>query len=82
MFFFFRLIAKLEEKSPDQVDIFKTNMNKQMKDILGRFKELQFFTGESMDCDGMVAMLEYRDIDGAQHPVFMFFKHGLEEEKF
>lgn len=78
----FRLIAKLEEKAPDQVDVFKTNMNKAMKDILGRFKELQFFTGESMDCDGMVAMLEYRDIDGVSTPIMMFFKHGLEEEKF
>lgn len=77
-----KLIAKLEESAPDQVDVFKTNMNKQMKEILGRFKELQFFTGESMDCDGMVAMLEYRDTDSGQVPVFMFFKHGLEEEKF
>lgn len=78
----FRLIAELEKNKPDQVDIFKTNMNKAMKDILGRFKELQFFTGESMDCDGMVCMMEYRDIDGKQIPVLMFFKHGLEEEKF
>lgn len=76
-----KLIAKLEVSAPDQVDIFKTNMNKQMKEILGRFKELQFFTGESMDCDGMVAMCEYRDIDGDSVPVLMFFKHGLEEEK-
>lgn len=77
-----KLITKLEESNPDQVDVFKTNVNKQMKEILGRFKDLQFFTGESMDCDGMVAMCEYRDIDGTQQPVFMFFKHGLEEEKF
>lgn len=56
-------------------------MNKAMKDILGRFKELQFFTGESMDCDGMVALVEYREIDGNSVPVLMFFKHGLEEEK-
>lgn len=78
-----KLIAKLEENQPDQVDVFKKNMNTQMKEILGRFKELQFFTGESMDCDGMVAMLEYRELeDGKQVPVFMFFKHGLEEEKF
>ena len=76
-----KLIAKLEESAPDQVDVFKTNMNKQMKEILGRFKDLQFFTGESMDCDGMVAMCEYRDIDGVSTPVLMFFKHGLEEEK-
>ncbi|PSN57588.1 Translationally-controlled tumor protein [Blattella germanica] len=77
-----KLVQKLEEKNPDQVTVFKNNTNKVMKDILGRFKELQFFTGESMDIDGMVAMLEYRDIDGDSVPVLMFFKHGLEEEKF
>jgi hypothetical protein len=81
-FFFFRLVAKLEEKSPDQVDVFKTNMNKVMKDILGRFKELQFFTGESMEIEGMVGLMEYREINGDSVPVMMFFKHGLDEEKF
>lgn len=49
-----------------------------MKDILARFKDLQFFTGESMDCDGIIALLEYRE----EGPVLMAFKHGLEEEKF
>lgn len=76
-----KVVAKLEERSPDQVDSFKTNMNKVMKDVLGRFKDLQFFTGESMDCEGMVAMCEYRDIDGSSVPVLMFYKHGLDEEK-
>lgn len=75
-------MAKLEEKTPDQVDVFKTNINAVMKDILGRFKELQFFTGESMDADGMIAMMEYRDIDGVSTPILMCFKHGLDEEKF
>ena len=78
----FRLVAKLEEKCPEEVEVFKTNMNKVMKDILSRFKELQFFTGESMDVDGSIALMEYRDIDGQSVPVLMFFKHGLEEEKF
>uniref|UniRef100_A0A1B6F2F2 Translationally-controlled tumor protein homolog n=1 Tax=Cuerna arida TaxID=1464854 RepID=A0A1B6F2F2_9HEMI len=77
-----KLVEKLQEDHPDQVDVFKTNTNKVMKDILGRFKDLQFFTGESMDIDGMVALLEYRDIDGDSVPVLMFFKHGLLEEKF
>lgn len=76
-----KVLAKLEQNSPDQVDVFKTNMNKVMKEILGRFKDLQFYTGESMDCDGMVAMCEYRELDGVSTPVLMFFKHGLEEEK-
>jgi hypothetical protein len=77
-----KVVTKLEESSPAQVEIFKTNMNKVMKEILGRFKELQFFTGESMDCDGMIALLEYREIENNSVPVLMFFKHGLEEEKF
>ncbi|CAL1681988.1 unnamed protein product [Lasius platythorax] len=77
-----KLVARLEEKAPDQVDVFKTNMNKVMKDILSRFKELQFFTGSSMDIDGIVGLMEYREIDGDSVPVLMFFKHGLEEEKF
>jgi len=77
-----KIISKLSETKPEEVDTFKNNINKQMKDILSRFSELQFFTGESMECEGMVAMCEYRDVDGTQKPVFMFFKHGLEEEKF
>jgi len=77
-----KIVARLEKDATDQVDVFKTNCNTVMKDILGRFKDLQFFTGESMDCDGMIAMMEYRDIDGASTPVLMCFKHGLEEEKF
>ncbi|OXA60735.1 translationally-controlled tumor protein homolog [Folsomia candida] len=77
-----KVVEKLQTTAPDQVDVFKTNINKVMKDLLGRFKDLQFFTGESMDCDGMVAMMEYREIDGDSIPILMCFKHGLEEEKF
>jgi len=76
-----KLVEKLTESAPDQVAPFKENMNKVMKDILGRFKDLQFFTGESMDTEGMVSLMEYRDIDGASVPVMMFFRHGLLEEK-
>jgi len=77
-----KVVDKLGETAPDQVDVFKTNINVVMKDVLSRFKDLQFFTGESMDCDGMIAMMEYRDIDGQSIPILMCFKHGLEEEKF
>jgi len=76
-----KLVDRLQENAPDQVDVFKTNMNKVAKELLGRFKDLQFFTGESMDVDGMVAICEYREIDGESVPIFMFFKHGLDEEK-
>jgi len=77
-----KVVDKLETSAPDQVDVFKTNINKVMKDVLTRFKDLQFYTGESMDCEGMLALMEYREIDGESVPVLMCFKHGLEEEKF
>merc|ERR1712133_223321 len=32
-----------------------------MKDQVGKFKDLQFFTGESMNPDAMILMVEYRD---------------------
>ncbi|XP_017866195.1 PREDICTED: translationally-controlled tumor protein homolog [Drosophila arizonae] len=76
-----KVLEHLQQTAPAEVDVLKTNMNKAMKDILGRFRELQFFTGESMDIDGMVAMCEYRQVDGEIVPVLMFFKHGLQEEK-
>ncbi|XP_022181670.1 translationally-controlled tumor protein homolog [Myzus persicae] len=78
-----RLVDKMTENGSTEVDVFKTNINKVMKDLLTRFKELQFFTGENMDIEnGMVAMLEYRDIGDDNVPVLMLFKHGLDEEKF
>ncbi|KAH0568321.1 translationally-controlled tumor protein homolog [Cotesia glomerata] len=77
-----KIVEKLQETKPDEVEIFKTNINKVMKELLGRFKEFQFFTGESMDCDGAIGIMEYRDIDGVSTPVLMFIKQGLEEEKF
>merc|ERR1712191_2592 len=78
-----RLQTKLVEDDPKfDLDSFKTNMNKVMKELIGRFKDLQFFTGENTDIDGMVAMMEYRMINGESKPIMMFFKHGLLAEKF
>merc|ERR1711935_1096235 len=65
----------------DQVDTFKNNINKVMKPLLGKFSDLQFFTGESMVPDAMIMLLEYRDVDGEETPILMCFKHGIEEEK-
>ncbi|XP_035532813.1 translationally-controlled tumor protein homolog [Morone saxatilis] len=43
------------------------------------FKNLQFFLGESMNPDGMVGLLNYRE-DGVT-PYMLFFKDGLLAEK-
>merc|ERR1711935_279416 len=71
----------LEANKKNQVDTFKNNINKVMKPLLGKFSDLQFFTGESMVPDAMIMLLEYRDVDGEETPILMCFKHGIEEEK-
>merc|ERR1739844_542475 len=78
-----KVLKYLEENDrAAEIEEFKANINGVMKDLMGRFKDLQFFSGESMDPDAMICMCEYKDIDGkGEKPVLMFFKHGLEEEK-
>nr|ACH70379.1 translationally controlled tumor protein [Penaeus monodon] len=46
-----------------------TSIQKPLTDLLKKFKDLQFFTGESMDPDGMVVLMDYKDIDGEERPV-------------
>merc|ERR1711934_1326421 len=77
-----RVVAYLESNDKkDQVEGFKKNINGVMKGLLGKFSDLQFFTGENMDPKGMIILVEYKEVDGEERPVVMFFKHGLEEEK-
>ena len=41
-----KIVKYLEENDKkDEIDTFKTNINKYMKDLLGKFKDLQFYTG-------------------------------------
>merc|ERR1740122_137443 len=77
-----KVVKYLEENNrATEVDTFKKNINGVMKGLLGKFSDLQFYQGESMNPAAMVALIDYREIDGEERPVIMFFKHGLEEEK-
>merc|ERR1712020_50319 len=77
-----KVVKYLEENDrKDEVDGFKTNISGVMKELLGKYKDLQFYTGESMDPDAMILMLEYREVDGEEKPILMAFKHGLREVK-
>jgi len=77
-----RVVKYLTENGREgEVDAFKKNITGVMTKLLSNFKELQFYTGESMDPDAMICMLEYKEVNGEERPVLMFFKHGLEEEK-
>merc|ERR1712244_64496 len=72
--------AKLEEQGKgDQVDEFKKNIQPYVTDLM-------FFVGESMDPDAMIVIAIEKEVDiggeKQERPVMMFFKHGLEEEKF
>ncbi|NP_001233263.1 translationally-controlled tumor protein homolog [Oncorhynchus mykiss] len=71
--------AKLEENNPDRVKPFMAGAQEEIKKIMGNMKNYQFFTGESMNPDGMVGLLDFRE-DGIT-PFMTFFKDGLEIEK-
>ncbi|XP_077153478.1 translationally-controlled tumor protein [Ranitomeya variabilis] len=71
--------CKLEESNPNRVKPFMTGAAGKIKEILGNFKNYRFFTGETMNPDGMVALLDFRE-DG-ETPFLTFFKDGLELEK-
>merc|ERR1711983_360071 len=78
-----KVVKYLEDNDRSgEVDTFKKNINNVMKELLGKFKDLQFFTGESMDSDAMILILDYREVDGEERPILMAFKHGISEEKY
>ncbi|OLL26013.1 Translationally-controlled tumor [Neolecta irregularis DAH-3] len=71
--------AYLQKDNPDRVAVFEKNAAAFAKKIVANFKDYEFYTGESMDTDGMIALLNYR-VDGFT-PYFIFWKDGLKEEK-
>jgi len=71
--------ATLQEKNPDRVDAFEKGAAVFAKKVIGNFKDYEFFTGESMNPDGMVALLNYRE-DGIT-PYLTFWKDGLKSIK-
>ena len=45
-----KILKHLEENDrKDEIEEFKGNINKVMKEMMGKFKDLQFFTGESIE---------------------------------
>ncbi|KAJ1335603.1 Translationally controlled tumor protein [Microdochium nivale] len=60
----------------DEVKDFQAKANAYAKNvIIPNFKDFEFYVGESMNPDGMVALLNYRE-DGVT-PYMIFWKHGL-----
>ncbi|XP_070539056.1 translationally-controlled tumor protein homolog [Ptychodera flava] len=76
-----RLKAKLQEENPDRVPIFAAGMQTFIKDILNKknFKKYEFYTGDSENPEGLVALLNWGEDENT--PVFFFLKDGVVEEK-
>ncbi|KIJ56817.1 hypothetical protein M422DRAFT_198014 [Sphaerobolus stellatus SS14] len=71
--------AELQKTHPDRVEIFEKGAATYAKKIIANFKDFEFYTGEGMNPDGQVALLNYRE-DGVT-PYFTFWKDGLKEVK-
>lgn len=69
----------LEESDPDRVAVFEKKVTPFVKKILENFKDYEFYVGESMNPEGAIALLNYRE-DGIT-PYFTLFKDGLKTEK-
>ena len=50
----------LEENQPDRVAAFEKGAQEFAKKIVGNFKDYEFYVGESMNPEGMVALLVSR----------------------
>ncbi|QEU59787.1 Tma19 [Kluyveromyces lactis] len=71
--------GRLQESNPDEVSVFEKGAQAYVKKVIGSFKDWEFFTGESMDPDGMLVLLNYRE-DGTT-PFVAIWKHGVKAEK-
>ncbi|KAG6890577.1 hypothetical protein C0992_000585 [Termitomyces sp. T32_za158] len=70
----------LKEKLPEERrEAFEKGAQSYAKKIVANFKDYEFYTGENMDAEGMVGLLNYRE-DGVT-PYFTFWKDGLKEVK-
>ncbi|KAF2828011.1 translationally controlled tumor-associated [Ophiobolus disseminans] len=71
----------LKAKGADEAEIkdFESKAQGFAKKIISNFKDYEFFTGESMNPDGMIVLLNYRE-DGVT-PFVTVWKHGLTEMK-
>ncbi|KZW04238.1 translationally controlled tumor-associated [Exidia glandulosa HHB12029] len=71
--------SELQKSNPDRVEAFEKGAQTFAKKVVGNFKDWEFYTGESMNPDGMIALLNYR-ADGTT-PYLVFWRDGLKEVK-
>ncbi|KAK3840019.1 MAG: translationally controlled tumor protein [Linnemannia elongata] len=72
---------KAAKKLTDEAEVkaYESEMTTEVKKVLGSFKDFEFYVGESMNPDGAVMLLNYRE-DGVT-PFFTVFKHAVKTMK-
>ena len=73
------LQAILPKIPEDEQDAFKKRVTPGVKRLAGMAKELQVFTGPSMDPDATMVFAYYKE--GADAPTFVYFKDALKAVK-
>lgn len=71
---------KLASEGKDVKDFQKRAQEFVQKEVLAKFDDLAFFTGESMDPECMVVLKIYKE-DGLI-PYFLVWKDAVKEEKY
>ena len=65
----------------DRVAPFQKGATELVKQLIGKWAEVQVFTGESNDWEGALAYC-YQVNDADEGPTFFFFLDGLKQEKY
>eukprot|EP01098_Paradermamoeba_levis_P015323 TRINITY_DN770_c0_g2_i1.p1 TRINITY_DN770_c0_g2~~TRINITY_DN770_c0_g2_i1.p1 ORF type:complete len:184 (-),score=66.86 TRINITY_DN770_c0_g2_i1:190-693(-) len=68
----------LDEFNKERVTPFQQEASAFVKGLLGEFDEYTFYSGESMNQEGGLAFMRYKE-DGT--PIFFYFRDGLKVEK-
>jgi len=75
--------ALLEKVAPADVKGFQTGLMEAFKVASGWFKDLDFYTSESMDENGLIVLNKWEPNEaGDDEPVFYYFKCGVVKEKY
>ncbi|XP_069745743.1 translationally-controlled tumor protein homolog isoform X2 [Narcine bancroftii] len=73
-----RLKERVLKENPEGLEDFTSNAKTTVLNILKKFGDYQFYSGESMNYEGAIGLLDYRN---DETPYMIFFKDGLEIEK-
>ena len=69
-----------EQGNEDRVAGFKAGATEMVKFVVGKFDEMQVFSGKSMDTEAGLCFAYTKDEE--TDPTFLFFLDGLKETKF